>query len=328
MKKTFDFDVLAIGDAVIDAFLTIENTHEFLAYDSSTKDLRVRLGAKIPVDDCQFLLGGNATNVSVGLSRLGAKTALCAEVGDDEFSSKIQHGLLENGVDTSLLVKTPHAPSTFALILNVQKERTIFSRHVDRKHIFSFKDAETKWVYLTSLGEEWKEAYASIVSYVRQTHTKLAFNPGSHQMEAGFPALQSVLAHTSLLFVNLEEAQKIVQEAKNVSKSSPEELLVSLQELGSSIAVITNGEQGSYSINKTGKVVHVGNYPAEAIERTGAGDAYASGFLGAVLQGLDIKEAMRWGTANAGSVIQFIGAHKGLLTQQEIQDKVKGISHG
>ncbi|OGH33603.1 MAG: hypothetical protein A3J69_01395 [Candidatus Levybacteria bacterium RIFCSPHIGHO2_02_FULL_42_12] len=316
MKHTLD--AIVVGDAVIDAFLAIKNTHEFLRLDANTHDLCVRYGAKIPVDDCQFLLGGNGANVAVGLSRLAINASLCAETGDDEFSSKILRGLSENGVDTSLLIKTPHAPSTFSVILNFQKERTIFSRHVLRKHAFSLENIAAKWVYLTSLGEEWKEAYASVVSYVQQTHAKLAFNPGSHQMEAGFPALKEVLAHTSLLFINLEEAQKIAQEAKNFSKSSPEELLVSLQKLGSSIVVITNGEHGSYSIDKSGKVAHIGSYPAEAIERTGAGDAYASGFLAASIKNLDVEEAMRWGNTNAGSVIQFVGAQKGLLTEGEI----------
>ena len=56
------------------------------------------------------------------------------------------------------------------------------------------------------------------------------------------------------------------------------------------------------------------------IERTGAGDAYSTGFLAGLLFGKDVTEAMRWGSANATSVIGKIGAQPGLLTKKQMHD--------
>jgi sugar/nucleoside kinase (ribokinase family) len=73
------------------------------------------------------------------------------------------------------------------------------------------------------------------------------------------------------------------------------------------------------------KTYALGATKSEVIEKTGAGDAYTSGFLSAVLSNLSFEEAMIWGSVNAGSVIQKIGAEQGLLTKEEIKDKISSL---
>ena len=64
-------------------------------------------------------------------------------------------------------------------------------------------------------------------------------------------------------------------------------------------------------------------YPLKPKAKTGAGDAYSSGFLSATVNGKSIPEAMQWGTANATNVIVQVGAQKGLANKRQITNTVK-----
>lgn len=296
-------NVLCVGDAVIDAFLTIK------------QGILIKPGKKIPVDSCQFLLGGNACNVSVGLSRLEIKASLCAEIGDDEFSDKIINSLIKEGVDTSNILQTKGAMSSFAVSIQEKNDRTLFVYHIERKHDFDLTNVSAEWVYLSSMGKEWKGAYEKVLSLVKNSNIKLAFNPGTPQL-ADLDEIYKVLKKTEILFVNKEEAAKVLSIKYKVL--SIEELLRGLKELGVKIVIVTDGKNGSRAIDETGKIYSLGIFPSRVVQKTGAGDAYTSGFLAATISGKDIEEAMRWGSANAAAVIQEVGAQRGLLTHSVI----------
>ena len=318
------FDVICVGNAKIDAFLSIHEASAHLRLNKDTNELCIKSGEKITVDKCDFVLGGNAANVAVGLSRLGLKTSIIAEIGDDEFSQKITKTLSNENVDISYTKKTKGQPSSFSTIINFKGERTIFSEHVHRKHDFTFNNLSTKWIYLTSLGLEWKNAYARTVEFVKKSKCMLAFNPGTLQIAAGHESIASVLSITNILFVNKEEAAKISNFKFLISNDKDDKeiikkLLETLRKLGPKIVVITDGPNGSYAIDQKGAMFTKGHVPCRIVERTGAGDAYSTGFLAAILHGLTIKDAMSWGAINAASVIEQIGAQKGLLTIDQIK---------
>lgn len=310
-----EFDVLCVGDALIDAFLTIHQSSEQLAVDHEKNLLCVGFGKKIPVDACEFLLGGDACNVSVGLSRLGLKTALAAEIGDDEFSQKIINGVKKEGVDDGRILLGQRTPSSFSIGINFQGERTLFVDHVIRRHDFSFEGVKTKWVYLTSIGEEWEVAYGKTLDFCEKTGAKLAFSPGTHQLMKGPYYVMKVVTKADAVFVNKEEAARIL----TAPPVEVKDLLINLQNAGPSIVSITDGQNGSYAIDPSKKKYKLGITSGEPIERTGAGDAYASGFLAAVIKGQTVSEAMRWGSVNSASVIGVVGAQPGLLNLERMQ---------
>jgi ribokinase len=87
--------------------------------------------------------------------------------------------------------------------------------------------------------------------------------------------------------------------------------------------VITDGKNGSFAIDQKGEIFKKDSNPSKIVERTGAGDAYSTGFLAAILHGLTIRDAMSWGAINAASVIEQIGAQKGLLRKEEMEERIK-----
>ena len=112
--------------------------------------------------------------------------------------------------------------------------------------------------------------------------------------------------------------------AKKYSKviSIKEKNVSIAKNLGAKISIVTDGINGSYAIDRSGEVYKLGAVSQEKPrERTGAGDSYATGFMYGILTGRSISDAMRYGAINAESVIREIGAQKGLLTKEEIEQE-------
>lgn len=312
------FDVITVGDVVVDLFVHLPKIGTHFTVDEKT--ISLMLGEKIPVEDSSFSLGGNATHVAIGLSRLEHRVALVAEIGDDEFSGKILKDLDTERVAKNLLKQTPHAPSTFTVSISAHGDRTTLVHHVEREHNFSFDNVSAGWVYLTSMGDKWENAYQKTLDFVRQNNIPLAFNPGSTQLKKGIDSFINVVTACDLLIVNKEEAEEILYKEilSAEKKESPEALLFRLQRMGPKMVVLTDGRNGSYAIDKEGKVYQQKAFHMDITENTGAGDGFAAGVMGALLAQKDLQTALLWGTANAAGVISKIGGKEGLLTKQEL----------
>lgn len=305
-----EFDLVTVGGATVDLFLLIDPTNPHFKFNQELNELSISLGDKIVLDKAKFTIGGNAANVAVGVQRLGFKTAIMAEIGDDEFQDRIVGGLKREGVETKFIKKS--GPTSFSIILNFRDDRTIFTEKSEKEHDFKLKNLKTKWVYLTSLGEKWREAYKNVHQFVKTSGAKLAFNPGGRQIDAGLSSFQDILKDTEVLLLNKEEAEKIV------SGKEVKELLFNLKKLGPKIVVVTDGENGSFAIDDRGEEVHEDALKVRVVSRTGAGDAFASGFLAGIMSGKSLSEGMDWGTKNSASVIKLIGAQTGLLKKEDL----------
>lgn len=315
-------DIVTVGNALIDAFMTIEKNSQYVRVDRQHHELCFKYGQKIHVEQTSFLLGGNACNVGVGLSRLGLKAGFVAEIGDDDFSQKILKLLQKETLDLTHLLITKNAASSFAVGINFGGDRTLFIEHVHRKHEIDLTILDTHWVYLTSLGEEWIHVYEQISRQAETGQFSLAFSPGTHQLEKAHAAVKEALHQAKVLFVNKEEAMLLVKQYLHKETDDVASLLQMLQESGIGVVSLTDGGNGSYAIETDGSMYHVKTLATPIVERTGAGDAYASGFLAAHLDGQTVSEAMRWGSVNAASVIGSMGAETGLLTKEQIQEQL------
>lgn len=318
----FMHNIVCVGDATIDAFLSIHDASLHCRLNEKDCELCIKYGEKIPVDKFELSLGGIACNVSIGISRMGLKSALCAEIGDDELSEKIVNDLKKENVNTNLLLKTKGETASLAVGINFQGERTLFVGHVKRKHNFNLDGVSTHWLYLGGLGQEWEAPYKKVLDYVQKNNLRLAFTPGSAQLKELNEIVFEVLKNTEVLLVNKTEGGLMVKRL-NGKENDPSKILVQLKQLGPKIVVMTDGKNGSYAIDKDGKVYSLGIFPCNVLEKTGAGDAYASGFLAAVLFGLPVEEAMRFGAVNASSVIEHVGAQRGLLKREEIEKRLR-----
>ena len=319
-------DILCVGDAKIDIFLKIPESNPYFGLDKAQNKLFITYGEKIHVERYILEIGGNATNTTVGISRLGLSVGLCAEIGKDELSQKILTRLKKESIDRKLLLQTDEDTS-MSIALSYKGERTLLTEHVKRNHDFNFEKIGTKLIYLTSLGNVWEKAYEKVLEVAKAKNIKLAFNPGSVQLERRGKVVMDIIENADYLFVNKEEAEEILYgkelELGKTTENQVKKLLYGLKSLGVKNVVITDGENGSYVEDANNETYHLGIIKVEVAEKTGAGDAYCAGFLAATLHGLETEEAMRWGAISSANVIRGIGAEVGLLTKPEMEERLK-----
>jgi sugar/nucleoside kinase (ribokinase family) len=319
------YDVICIGDAKIDTFIKITDSEGRFYYDPTSNELRFKHGEKIPVEATYIAMGGNAANVSVGLSRLEIKATIAAEIGDDEFSLKIVNALARENIDRGFLKSTKGAFTSFSVAIAYKDNRTLFSEHVDRKHDFFYETATTKWIYLTSLGEDWVTPYQKALTFAKTKNVKIAFNPGTIQLLQRSAIIDSVFRDTELLFINKEEAKRLVKNYdSNFNSDVIQEILANVKKMGPKNVVITDGANGSYSMDENNNLFHQDRIDCTIVELTGAGDAYATGFLAGFIHGKSMQDSMLWGSHNAASVVGMVGAQEGLLRKQALEEKIHG----
>lgn len=305
------FDLITIGDPTLDTFIIIDEEAAKLQCDLKHEEclLCLNYADKIPFQKTDQSIGGNAANLAVGCKKLGLKTALIAEIGDDINGQVIKEEIEKNKVNTDHLQMIKNKQTRYSIVLNYKSERTILSYHA--KHNYKVnKLPNSKWIYYTSLGEGFEKVQNKLEEYLKKNpEVRLVINPGSYQLKNGVNKIKKLFSKTDILFVNKEEAQKITN-----TKNDIPALAKTLYKAGIKLVVITNGKKGSYTFDGQ-TLLQMPIYPMKPIAMTGAGDAYASGFVSAIIKNKTISEAMCWGTANAGSVTQKIGAQKGLLTE-------------
>lgn len=315
MDKTFD--LITIGDSTIDTFIRIHDASVQCDINHEECKICVRYGDKIPVDSISRSVAGNAANVVVGATKLGLKTATYTNLGDDAEGMHIKKTLEDAGVAADYIKINAKFNSNSSAIITFQGERTAFVYH--QPWFYQLPDLQsTNWVYFTSLSESFTDSNIvdEVAHYVDKTGAKLAFSPGTYQIKANIKRYPKTLERCSLLVCNLEEAKKIL-EVDLAERMDVHELLSKLLLLGPKMILITDGEEGSY-FSDGQKSLKAGVFPVQIVEKTGAGDAYTSAFLSALVYGLQVEEAMIWGSINASHVISHNGPQVGLMNKGEI----------
>ncbi len=311
-----NIQLLSVGDASTDTFITPTDTETMCKINERDCLICFAYGDKIPVSNLEFSTGGNAANNAVGVKRLGINSGILITTGDDLVGNQILKTLQDEKVDTTYAFQQKETRSNYSTVINYQGERTIFVYHAPRSYEFPVQLAPSPWMYLTSMGENFEPFYNHIAEFMaKNTNIKLGFNPGSWQFRAGVGKIKNILALTYILFVNKEEAEKLT--GLSPVSDGEKDLLTALSKLGPKISIITDGENGSYAYDSQ-KYLKVGILPVNAFERTGAGDAFGSGCLAALIKGKGLDEALLWGLCNSSSVIGYVGPQKGLLHDSEM----------
>jgi sugar/nucleoside kinase (ribokinase family) len=143
----------------------------------------------------------------------------------------------------------------------------------------------------------------------------MAFQPGTFQMKAGTKRLERIYKRTEVLILNREEAALV----SGGSVEDVHDLFKRLHALGPKIVIITDGPKGAYASDGASQaVMPLYPDPSPPLERTGAGDAFASTLVAALVKGLALEEALRWAPINSMNVVQHVGAQEGLLTEKQL----------
>ncbi|OGY62874.1 MAG: hypothetical protein A2745_01920 [Candidatus Harrisonbacteria bacterium RIFCSPHIGHO2_01_FULL_44_13] len=322
-------DVIAIGSATRDNFLKAD--YKIIDWPETPlkKAIVLPFGEKVGVDEVYFTIGGNAANASVTFSRQGFKTACVAKIGDDLPGKDFLARLKRERVNTKLISESKDGPTAYSALLLKNGERTILSHH-GASDTFSLEDVNLKklrsrWWYLSLSGES-DSMYLDLLRFAKKNSIKVAFNPSGHHIKHKRQEVLKSLKDLAILVLNAGEAAELI----GISFEKEKEVFKKLDEMTPGIIAVTDGPRG-VTVSDGENLYKAGIFPEkQLVDRTGAGDAFGSGFVAGLLRCQlrtknleprtdDIKYAIRLASANATSVVEHIGATEGTLTREQFE---------
>lgn len=314
-------DVISIGDIVTDAFIKMFDEYEHTYQNEHGKWLAVPFGTKIPFERVEVVEAvGNASNAAVAFSRLGLNSAFVTNVGADTYGRDMIKALDKQKVDTRFVRINPGKKSNYHYVLWYREERTILIKHEEYDyHWPHLRPAETpEWVYFSSISEHALDYHDQVADWLEANPgVKLAFQPGTFQMQAGTERLKRIYKRSEVLVLNREEAALV----GGGNHDDVHDLFNKLHELGPRIVVITDGPNGAYASDGENRFsMPLYPDPAPPVDRTGAGDSFASTFVAAIIKGNTIEGALQWAPINSMSVVQKVGAQAGLLSERKLEE--------
>lgn len=315
-------DFIAIGDTAVDEFIKLKEARVNCDINNKDCTISMKWGDKIPYEFAVMVPGvGNAANAAVAAARLGLSSGFISNVGNDRYGEEILASFTREGVDTRYVAVNDGMPTNHHYVLWYEAERTILIHHEAYPYVIPKEFIPPRWIYLSSTGERSEAFHGELASWLLEhPETKLAFQPGTFQISMGKEKLASLYAATELVACNKEEAERILE----LEETDIRELLKKMRALGAKIVLITDGPDGAYSFDGS-EMLKVSMYPDQKppLDRTGAGDASTSTVVVALALGKSLKEALLWGPVNSMSVVQEIGAQKGLLTREALETYLK-----
>jgi sugar/nucleoside kinase (ribokinase family) len=321
---TKKLDIISIGDVVTDDFIQLEQDQAHVYANDHGNWLAMQFGTKLPFAGREVVEAvGNASNAAVALTRLGLGTAFVANVGDDEYGRNIIAALHERGVDTRYVKVNRGKKSNYHFVLRYQSERTILIKHEEYDYMWpQLHDGDVPaWVYFSSVSEHAIDFHDQVSDWLdRNPDVMLAFQPGTFQMEAGTERLQRIYQRSEVLVLNREEAASV----GGGDHADVHDLIDKLHALGPRIVVVTDGPDGAYASDGQNRwSMPLYPDPAAPVDRTGAGDAFASTFVGQLAKGNSVEGALQWAPINSMSVCQAVGAQAGLLSEHDLEQWLK-----
>lgn len=295
-----ELDVAVLGEVAVDVTLQVQTLPE--------------PGEFVLARSRDRLAGGSAGNVAVGLARLGQRVGFFGAIGDDEDGQFLRRAFELEGVDTANLIDTPgYGTPSCLVIVNDLGERTILGLPRDPvgASLDCFDLEALRAARLVFVGPTHTGIARRLTAALGTRDITLAYAPGGlcHCLEPR--DLQPMMERADILFVNGSEAMAVTDVAP------PEEAIGGLVDVGPRLIVGTLGENGALVVR--GKQRY--RIPAVPVTRvrdtTGAGDAFAAGFIAAHLRGLDPRQAARVGSAAAALTIRRLGARVGLPSWEE-----------
>lgn len=308
-------DLMTVGDIKLDTFILVPDASVMCALHMPDCKLCIAYGKKIPVTAMTSQIAGSAPNVAVGVAKFQKKTGVVSIMGNDDVHAHAKSFLKRHNVSATHVVAKVGVRSSAATVLTYKGESTQFVDHANVEYRLPDTTKRASWIHVSELGEGYEQLYADAIAMKKHHSTQISFNPGTVQIAEEKTALFNLLRATDILFLNMNEARSLLHVQNGESVHG---IVAGLHHLGPAIVVLTDGANGAYAFDGT-TLVFAPVFPGDRVEATGAGDAFSSGFLGAMLHKLPIDEALKFGSANAASVIAQVGPTTGLQTFADLK---------
>ena len=296
---------------------------------------------EVVVKEERLFPGGSAANTIYGLARLGVKTGFVGVIGDDTEGKILVEDFEKAGVDTSQIKVKAGARSGAVLCLTDSSGKRSLYVSPGANNLLTIEDLDMSSInkagvlHVSSFTDN--RQFETLVGMMEniEPSTKLSFSPGALYAARGLKALAPILKRTYVLFLNQNEirqltVQDVVDGAGTCLREGCQMVVVTL---GRGTEVASSKGNGQ----KTNAVCYIRDTENEyiieptsrksagEIETTGAGDAFAAGFLYGLLKGKNPEECGRLGNIVAQFSIAEMGARSGLPDPEELSRRYREI---
>ncbi len=302
------YDVITLGSATIDTFIKtdIKLEHHFL---------ELPFGSKLLIKELQKHNGGGGLNTAITFSKNNLRTGFLGTLGNDADGTYLLSMIKHNKITFLGRIKGKTGSS---IIIDKNNDRTILTFKGANDYApandFLFK---SKWVYIASLTDNF---FRLIKKTIKNIDSKIAFNPSNYMLKKGISIIKPILKKTDVLILNREEALLVTR------KTSIMSAMYFLTKTVPTVA-ITSPEGvwiSSRQINSSKDVLFLHSKKIKVIDSTGAGDAFASGFITGLIKEQELLVAVKMGVINAENCIKKTGATTNLqseLLSKALRDK-------
>lgn len=312
------YDVLCFGSAVLDVLL---KSDDFKVMKSHEVEGGVAIcevwGGKTEVDEMVMSAGGGAINSSISLGLKGLKAAPVCKFSKDLAGGVLLEVLSKYKISKEMMIVDSEGKTgTSVVLISKDGGRSIMTYRGSASEISSIEvnwqiAGFSKWFYISSMGGNWN-LIEDVINFAKGKNIKVFFNPGrkelalKEKMKWAFERCEIIMMNKSefcgLFDLNFSENKEIEQKALSVVRNK---------------LLITNGKEGSVLFCDD-KKYEADAFLTKSVDDTGAGDAFGSGLLYALISGFDWVKALKLAAANAASVVTKIGAIEGLLDEKSL----------
>ena len=275
---------------------------------------KVSIGEKVTIDQIYYQIGGSGVNAAVTFARHGHQSILLGNLGNDRSAEAVKDFLIDENIDTSYLNQLNNQTGTSVILLDSTSSSATTMNCLNAAKELKNLDphdlnlANPDWLYLTTFNGDLEKAL-EFIEQAKENQIKILWNPGELELKQKKKVL-GLLSDIDILMLNQAEAKMLVE------GEILEELIARLSSYTKTV-IITAGSHGSIATNGE-EVYRLAEYEQKnPLDPTGAGDAFGSGFLVSMLDGLDFKHSLIAAAANATSVLSEIGSTKGILSANE-----------
>ncbi|MBP7700457.1 carbohydrate kinase family protein [Candidatus Woesebacteria bacterium] len=304
------YDIITIGSSLIDSF--IRSSLFTAKSENQNSEICLNYGEKNEIDEYIIKTGGGGSNTAVGFSRMGYRTGVITEIGNDEFSKIILDDFRKEYVSTNLVISEKHENTGGSIILlGDDGGRTVMvhrgaSSMLDPRDIPAEALSRTDWVHLSSISGQL-DTLKKIFTTLKKDNKAFSWNPGKKELKLiaeGKLSFKDISCE--ILFLNKEEWESIKDQQKEA-------------QLFTKQVIVTNGKKGGQVFVDESMVAEFKSGDAKSVDDTGAGDSFVVGYVTAHLKGKILRECCEWGKRNAVSVIGYVGSKPGLLTINQMK---------
>jgi ribokinase len=303
------YDLITVGSATLDI---VAKSKDFMIKEVDGDTVMCeRFGEKMDIEVLKFITGGGATNVGVGASRLGLKTAVVCEVGKDFAGQAVIEDLRKEHVATEFVVAERLEETAVSILLACGDGGRTALTHRGAAYQLESRDipwqqlANTRWLHIGSLGSDKRVLY-DLFEFAQLHRLSVSWTPSLVNLHFfAHKDLSPESIYCSVLVLNKDE-WAIIQDIHS-------QLLDRIETV-----IVTAGKEGGEVFQHGRKLTDYASLSVETIEETGAGDAFCTGFISGQIMNKDVNESLDWAKKNAASVVQYLGAKAGLLAIKSI----------